>query len=411
MLLNPTRDPIRILAVIEANTVTGPAKNLLEFATLAREPARRLQDSPAMEVSLATFERRDRSERGPRTNRFVQAARDAGIDVAVITERFRFDTQVLPGLAGLIRDQKPHLVQTHGVKSHFLMRLLRRWRSIPWVAFHHGYTTPDLKMRAYNRLDRWSLPYASRVVTMNLGFTAELTRNGVDQNRIRIVHNAIASSWVDHFTDNESRGWMRAEIRGRLGIASDEFLVLCVGRLSREKGHSDLIEAFDLLRGGNPAVKPRLVLVGDGPERRKLERSAFARGLQEQVTFTGQVDDVAPLYAAADLFVLPSHSEGSPNALLEAMGAGLPVVATRLSGVGEIARDRQNALLVPPRAAWHLAAAMHDILGSSELSSGLAATAGRTVRELFTHEARFRSLTTLYSELVSADANRTALVA
>ena len=145
------RFAIKLLAVVEASSVTGPAKNLISFS---REASNHCYSGlPAIESSVATF------RRGPleTDNQFVAAAREAGIDTDYIDERFRFDARVLTQLRSLVEQRDPCIIQTHSVKAHFLTRLSGLWRDRPWVAFHHGYTTTDLKMRAYNQLDRWSL--------------------------------------------------------------------------------------------------------------------------------------------------------------------------------------------------------------------------------------------------------------
>src|ERR1051325_699238 len=153
MILKEATSLVKILAVMEAGSVTGPAKNLLTFCRSALD--HNFPGLPRIETSIATF-RRGPSERFP--DGFVDAAVNLDIQIDVIQERFRFDPQVLTDLRKTIRRLSPDIIQTHNVKSHFLIRLSGLWREIPWVAFHHGYTTTDWKMRAYTRLDRLSLP-------------------------------------------------------------------------------------------------------------------------------------------------------------------------------------------------------------------------------------------------------------
>ena len=117
-------------------------------------------------------------------------------------------------------------------------------------------------------------------------------------------------------------------LRSSLGIADDERVVLAIGRLSREKAHTDLLSAFKLARDKHPQLKSKLVIVGDGPERAKLVATARSYAFESEVTFAGQQSEVLPYFSIADVFVLPSHSEGSPNVLLEAMAAGVPIIAT-----------------------------------------------------------------------------------
>src|SRR6185436_12840002 len=109
-------------------------------------------------------------------NEFVTAARQSGVEVDVIPERTRFDLRVISDLRRIVALRRPHLILTHHVKSHLVMRLSKLWQDYPWIAFHHGYTKTQSRERIYNRMDRLSLPKADRVVTVCEAFARELTR-------------------------------------------------------------------------------------------------------------------------------------------------------------------------------------------------------------------------------------------
>ena len=388
---------IKLLSVIEATTVTGPAKNLLGFCRLARSPAMSAAGLPRVEVSYATFHRapgRDGSQReeGEAPNAFVAAAREAGAEVDVIGERFRFDPRVIGELRRVVARRAPDVVQTHSVKSHFLARLAGLGRGRPWVAYHHGYTSTDLKMLAYNRLNRWSLPAAERVITVCGPFAEQLAREGVRPERISVRHNSVVAPPP---ADHEER---RA-LRERLGVDESARVVLAVGRLSREKGHADLVRALAALRGTHQNLNVRLVIVGEGPERGRVEAEARASGVLGRVFFEGHAGNVRPYYAAADVLALPSHSEGSPNVLLEAMAAGLPAAATAVGGVPEIVTDEESALLVAPRDPRAMAAALARLLTDAPLAGRLASNASALVAERYSPQAYARALVEIYCDL------------
>lgn len=387
---------IRIMALLEAGTLTGLAKNL--FAFFKADPI-------AVQPCLVTFDRTrsqiDRADPQKAANRLIEAANRAGVEVRVLNERFRFDYRVMSQLRDAVNRWQPDIIQTHGVKSHFLMRLSTIWYDTPWIAFHHGYTTPDLRMRAYNQLDRWSLPAADMVITVNNSFAAGLAMKGVKPERVRVVHNSISSSWLF-----ESDGYASTEpsdLRERLGITPGERVILTIGRLSSEKGQRDLIDAFAMLRKARPESAMRLVIVGEGPERKRLERAASALSLSESVVLAGSVSDVRPFYRIADLFVLPSLSEGSPNVLLEAMAAGTPIVATKVGGVPEIVTHLGGALLVPPREPRSLAAAIDLLMSDDLLAQRITRTAAESVRANHSIAARARRLISLYRELLNTE--------
>jgi glycosyltransferase involved in cell wall biosynthesis len=400
----PMKPTIKLLCVIEGTTVNGPAKNLLNFCRLAQSFYFQDAGLPRVEVSIVTFHRLGKcaEENGQRRqpfdsppNSFVAAAREEGVDVDVINERFRFDPRVVPALRRIVAQQSTDIIQTHGVKSHFLVKLSGIWRRHPWIGFHHGYTSTDLKMLLYNQFDRWSLRSADRVVTVCHAFADQLARQGVRRERISVQHNSI-----------ETNGSCGSDVdlsnlKERLGIVKGQHIILAVGRLSREKGHMDLIDALGALSLANSQLDPKLVIVGDGPERLRIERAARSQGLAERLIFAGQVGDVRPFYALADALVLPSHSEGSPNVLLEAMAARVPIVATSVGGVPEILENDKTALLVSPGNPRMLAGAMDKLLSDVKLGEHLAANAFARVRRRYSPETYARSLINIYRDVTT----------
>jgi len=390
--MSQATSPFRILSIVEATTINAVAKNVLEFHRSVNELRQKDAEFPGIEGSVVTFERlQDESES---RNEFVRAARELGLAVDVIPERRRFDLSVLPKLKKVIRQRTPAVVVTHSVKSHFLLWRSHLSRHYPWVAFHHGYTSTDRKMRVYNRLDRLSLPSADRLITVCQAFARELSSTkGVALDKISVLHNSIRPQLPA--ADTEARA-----VRSRVGIANDESLVLAVGRLSKEKAHIDLLAAFARLRESNPEVKAKLMIVGDGPERGRLEAAADSLGIKERIIFAGQLSDVWPFYSAADVFVLPSHSEGSPNVLLEAMVAGIPIVATEVGGVPEMVEHNQSALLVPANDPPALAAAIVRVVTDGELARRLAAAASVLAATQHSSENYVRSLNEIYRKVV-----------
>src|SRR5438270_1648789 len=316
-----TKTPIRVLAFMEASWLTGPAKNLIEFA---RRAATTEYDLPQVNITIATFQR----DASAAPNTFVLACQQAGLEVHIIRERFAFDPSVIPAIRRLLAACNPDVVHTLSVKSHFLMRLSGGYRKFPWVAFHHGYTWTDLKMRLYNQLDRVSLPAAHQVITVCRPFASALEKIGVAAKRIAIQHNS-----VNTFQRSSEKDMLK--VRQDFGIPPCSPILLTVGRLSREKGHADVIKALSLLRD-DYGKQVCLLIVGAGPELKRIREAASNHEVADRIIFAGQQSHLAPFYSIADIMVLPSHTEGSPNSPLEAMAAGLATVATAVGGVPEI---------------------------------------------------------------------------
>jgi glycosyltransferase involved in cell wall biosynthesis len=378
--------------MMEANSVTGPAKNLLGFCRWLRTAE---GAQTGIRVAIATFSR----NAGKDNRAFTDAVRNAGADLHIIQERFRYDPGVVRQLREIVEKSLPAIIQTHNNKSHLLVKLLpelRRGRG--WFAFHHGETYTDLKQRFFNNVDRASLRSADRVVTVCKAFEPRLATFGVKPDRIRILHNSVLPLSLPQPAE-------RAQLRNQLGIGANESMILAIGRLSKEKGHAVLLGALGQLR--SIAREWKLVLVGIGPERDRLMQLAQSLGLGKRVLFAGLHADVRPYYASADVFALPSLSEGSSNVLLEAMAAKLPIVATDAGGNPEIMLHNETGLLVPLGNPEGLAKAISRLLEEPELASRFAAAAFARAALEFSEELYRRRLLGFYGEMLEIQELRT----
>jgi glycosyltransferase involved in cell wall biosynthesis len=367
-----------VLTLIENATVTGPARNVIEFGRVAM---------PDVEVTIVTY------QRGSQESALATAAREAGLPVALVSEQRRWDTQVFKQLRQVIAAINPDVLETRNVKSHFLVRLLELQRKYPWVAWNHGYTETSSLDRMYTLLDRWSLRGTYRVVTVCQPFADAIAALGVRRDRIRILHNSV-KPFVAPPADEVDR------VRRELGIQDHEAVILSVGRLSREKGHADLVRAAAKLVG-MPGTDPfRVVIVGDGPERESLNRLSAQLGMEKVVSFAGFQRDTRPYYAMATIVAVPSHSEGSPNVVLEAMAAGLPIAANRVGGIPEILEECVTGLMVEPRDPEAMAKGLFRLMSDTELRTRLGEGARERAISAHTPEAYRAALVELYRETV-----------
>ncbi|PYV08947.1 MAG: hypothetical protein DMG07_24340, partial [Acidobacteria bacterium] len=372
-------------ALIEEEFVSGVARNLLSLGRALGE-ASVMRGTRAVSLRIATFDRRAARCRADAGTPFVCAARDAGLQVDVIPERFRYDLRAARLLAAHARRCAPDVIETHSVKSHFLVALTGAARGRRWLAFHHGYTATDLRMRLYNQLDRWSLRGPDRIVTVCRAFADEL--------QSRVVADAVDE---EHF--GASCGIDQRRAREALGLAPDHAVILSIGRLSREKDQATLLRAFAELRRRAAATPLVLVVAGDGPERERLAALASRLGMGAACRFAGHVADVRPLYSMASALVLSSRSEGTPNVLLEAMAARVPIVATAVGGVPEMLQDGVSALLVPPESPADLAAAVQRLLADPARAADLARAARAVAAERYAPDRRRAALEQLYLDL------------
>ena len=189
----------------------------------------------------------------------------------------------------------------------------------------------------------------------------------------------------------------RSHFRQTYGIEPTAVIILHIGRFAHQKNHSLLIQAFACLHASQPLY---LWLVGDGELRPTIETLTQELGVAERVRFWGVRADVADILNAADIFTLPSKYEGSPMSVMEAMAAGLPVVATAVGGVPELVEDGVSGLLTPNEDFDALVAALQRLVDSVELRRRMSNAALQRAREKFDIRHTVRAYEALYEELL-----------
>jgi len=223
-------------------------------------------------------------------------------------------------------------------------------------------------------LYRWMAGWHARTTLANavIGLLSQQTICVSENNRRRLIRDYAYPAWktstVRHGIDTSSyrpSDEARQRVRRQLGIGVDENVLVVVGRLHRDKGLDVLFEALGQLRQSGAASK--CIVVGDGPLRNELGLLVAANGLSAVVSFVGHRDDVRPYLAAADIFALPSRTEGLPYSLLEAISSGLPCIVSRVGGMPEVITNGVEGLLVPPESSTDLARAITKLLSDAEL--------------------------------------------
>jgi glycosyltransferase involved in cell wall biosynthesis len=226
-------------------------------------------------------------------------------------------------------------------------------------------------------LQRLSYTAAHRIVANSRAAARQLEREGVPDSRVSVVYNGLD---LDRFPD-------------RLPCRKTH-RVLAVAGIRHVKGIDVLVEAAARVVAAVPDV--RFVVAGDGPDRSKAEAQARALGVDRAFEFLGHRDDVPALMAEADVFVLPSRSEAFPNALLEAMAAGLPVVASRVGGVVELVEHGHTGLIVAPDDPDALAGSLIQLLRESARAAAIGAAARESVRARYSVDRMVQQFEALY---------------
>jgi glycosyltransferase involved in cell wall biosynthesis len=300
---------------------------------------------------------------------------------------------------GIFKRRGFDLIHSHGYRANMIALTIAKCFGLPVVSTCHGFINTDRNLRAYNRADAFLLRYFTRVIAVSGRIKDELVAAGVSEPRIDVVTNAVAET-----VDADDRR-ARREVRQQLAVADDDFVFGFAGRLSEEKGVEYLVRAAQVLAQERPSS--RLVILGDGPLAGALEQSVRAVGLSRAIQFVGFQSDTARWYSAMDAFVLPSLTEGTPMALLEAMACRLPVIATAVGGVPAILSDHENGILIPPADHAALLDAMRVVANDPALRARLSNGAIGVVRERYGVEAWKDGIRRVYASAVSGGERNT----
>jgi glycosyltransferase involved in cell wall biosynthesis len=235
---------------------------------------------------------------------------------------------------------------------------------------------------------------ADGLIAISQGVKAAMCAGGVPGERIRVIYSGIEPQRFS------LPAQVRKEVRQTYQISAGEQVIITVAALEERKGHRFLLQAAALLK--ERGCRLRYLLCGEGSLRPALEREARAFGLGAEVTFVGFCRDVPRLLAGSDIFVHPPLWEGLGVGVLEAMAAGLPVVASRVGGIPEVVEDRVTGLLCPAGEGSALASAVLALVNNPDKTMAMGERGRRRVQERFSLAAMARSNEAFYREICGA---------
>jgi glycosyltransferase involved in cell wall biosynthesis len=315
-----------------------------------------------------------------------------GIEVVCLEKLgHKFDRSIVSDLQTLMKEREIKIVRTHQYHANLYGRLAARKAEVPCiVASVHNLYTRDRKL--HRRLfNRHLSKNTDRVVAVSSAVKSDILKyDRIPKEKITVIHNGVVIPKIPLTKSKRARAG--------LGISPGDKVVGTVGRLTYQKGLRHLLEAASTLTDALPGL--RLLIVGDGPERGKLEDTARDLGISDKTFFLGMRRDVPELLSAMDVFVLPSLWEGFGNALLEAMAASRPVIASDIPPSREVVGHEKNGLLVPVKDSSAIAASIKRLLRYPSLSERLGDAASKTVAANYTMEATVKKYMSLFSEIL-----------
>jgi sugar transferase (PEP-CTERM/EpsH1 system associated) len=328
------------------------------------------------------------TEAGP-----LRARLKPAVEVFTLGKRPGHDLGAVVRLWRLLRRLRPAVVHTRNWAAFDAIPAARLAGVRVLVHGEHGREVDDPEGRdgRRNRIRRLLAPLVSHFVTVSRDLERWLVQDvGLPARKVMTIHNGVDLS---RFAQGDRR-----DARERLELPPEAPVLGTVGRLDPVKDHAGLLRAFASLAVLHPDAM--LLIAGDGPCREELAGLTRSLGLDGRVRLLGECRDVPGVLAALDCFVLPSIAEGMSNTILEAMAAGLPVVATRVGGNPELVEDQVTGRLVVSRDPGALAEAMAVYLDDSHLRGLHGKAARQRVTERFALDRMCESYTSLYRRLL-----------
>ena len=311
-------------------------------------------------------------------------------NIFAVRLRNALDVRSAHALARFVRVRRIEVVHAH-VARDYPLAAMAAWRNrrAKLVVTRHV-------LFRLNRLHALTLSRASRVIAVSRAVESSLLAQKIlPPRKVTVIPNGIDLRRFD------ADAFDREEFRRRLKVAPGSLLIGTVGELKRQKGQEDFLRAAAVVAREDESA--HFVIAGGGERRAALEQLAAELRLKSRVSFTGWVDEVAPLLRALDVYVSASHTESFGLAIVEAMAAGLPVVTTATDGAREIITDEEAGLVVPVGDHEALAASVLRLLKDEDLRARLGRRASAIARERFTLDRMVDATERVYREMMNAE--------
>lgn len=370
----------RVLHLRDTDRICGPGKTILETANRI--------DRLKYEIGVGVFVRSMTEE-----NDYITALRSAGVRAEPILMTGLFDRSVIGRISDLIRRDNYRIVHTHEYKGDLIAWGVSRNVNVHVLSTCHGWIKNNFKAKVFAYLQKKALRKFRKVIAVSPLIRTELIESGLKKEQVDVIFNAIVSE--DYSRKDVDGGF----VREHFGLAENAVIIGCIGRLSPEKGQRDLLRAAPEVLKAHENVY--VLFVGDGPDLGHLRQMTADLGISDKVLFMGHTRGIKAVYRDLDGLVLPSHTEGFPNVILEALCMEVPVIATNVGGVPDIIINKETGRLVEPGCIGEFVNALDWMLSRRNDALQSALRGRRRVLDLYEFENRCRKLEAIYDVVLA----------
>lgn len=329
-------------------------------------------------------------------NLFREAIGNQGVSISLFPCDKPFDIATISKIKKYVVVNDIALIHSHGYKADFYSYFISLNNKNHFLLFAtvHNWILNSFQERTYKIVDKLILRRFNHVVTVSEKLSEELYLSGFNKEIVDYIPNGVD---LESPTVNSHR----PDSRHIFGVVNSDFVVGCVASLSYVKAQEYLIEAASLLLPEFPEL--RVVLIGDGERRSYLENYAKKLHISEFIVFVGYRNDVKSLYVGFDVFALVSKYEGLPMALLEAMAAGVPVVASAVGAIPDVIGDNEFGFLVKPGSVADIVDSVRYLITNHSKRNELSIKGRSRVEEKFSSKKMCRAYENLYKKLIDSE--------
>jgi glycosyltransferase involved in cell wall biosynthesis len=369
---------VRILFLVNGFAIGGAEVKLLE---LVKEIKTRFPETYYPIVCAV-------GQGGPLQERFEKM----NVETYVFPKKHKYDVSLIYKVYQLLQKKRIDILQTTlfyaDIIGAYTAKLAGIKKVVSWDAMTAPYHYGMKNLLAYRLASKW--------LTVSVAVSHAIREKIVQERHVPVDKATTIHYGVDlrHFKETKNDPY-----RKKLGFHSKDIVLGTVARLSEQKGHRYLIDAVKKVVRKYPNI--RVLFIGDGPLREKLEFQVHRLRLNATIQFLGFRSDIKELLGALDIFILPSLFEGLPNVILEAMACGKPVIATNVSGIPEVIVDHQTGILIPPKDSDAIAQAIFQMLRDTKKMRMMGKMSRKRVEEKFNLKQQVSAFAMLYEKMLS----------